>query len=27
MILAADADGKPILLHPDRVVPSGSTVR
>jgi methionine--tRNA ligase beta chain len=27
MILAVDADGKPILLHPDRVVPSGSTVR
>lgn len=27
MILAVDADGKPILLHPDRGVPSGSTVR
>lgn len=27
MILAVDADGKPILLHPDRVVPSGSTIR
>jgi len=27
MILAADADGKPILLHPDRQVPSGSIVR
>jgi methionine--tRNA ligase beta chain len=27
MILAADADGKPVLLHPDRQVPSGSIVR
>jgi methionine--tRNA ligase beta chain len=27
MILAVDVDGKPILLHPDKQVPSGSTVR
>lgn len=27
MILAADADGAPILLHPDRQVPPGSIVR
>jgi methionine--tRNA ligase beta chain len=27
MILAADADGKPVLLHPDSTVPSGSIVR
>lgn len=27
MILAADADGKPILLHPDREVPPGSAVK
>lgn len=27
MMLAADVDGKAILLHPDREVPSGSTVR
>jgi methionine--tRNA ligase beta chain len=27
MILAVDADGQPILLHPDRIVPSGSTIR
>jgi methionine--tRNA ligase beta chain len=27
MILAADADGVPILLHPDRQVPPGSIVR
>lgn len=27
MVLAVDVDGKPILLHPDRVVPSGSTIR
>jgi methionine--tRNA ligase beta chain len=27
MILAADADGKPVLLHPEREVPPGSIVR
>jgi methionyl-tRNA synthetase len=27
MMLAADVDGKAVLLHPDREVPSGSTVR
>jgi len=27
MILAADSDGAPILLHPDRQVPPGSIVR
>jgi methionine--tRNA ligase beta chain len=27
MILAVDADGKPILLHPDSTVPAGSVVR
>jgi hypothetical protein len=27
MILAVDADGQPILLHPDRIVPPGSTIR
>lgn len=27
MILAVDADGKPVLLHPDREVPSGSIVK
>jgi len=27
MILAADADGKPILLHPESKVPPGSIVR
>lgn len=27
MILAADDDGKPVLLHPVEKVPSGSTVR
>ena len=27
MILAADFDGKPVLLHPDREVPPGSIVR
>lgn len=27
MVLAAEADGKPILLHPDRPVPNGSRVR
>ena len=27
MILAADVDGKPVLLHPDREVPTGSIIR
>ena len=27
MILAADVEGKPVLLHPDRDVPPGSIVR
>ncbi len=27
MVLAADVDGKPVLLHPDREVPPGSKVR
>ncbi len=27
MMLAADVDGKAVLLHPDRAVPSGSVVR
>jgi methionyl-tRNA synthetase len=27
MMLAADVDGRAVLLHPDREVPSGSTVR
>lgn len=27
MMLAADVDGKAVLLHPDREVPSGSIVR
>lgn len=27
MILAADIEGKPVLLHPDREVPPGSIVR
>jgi methionine--tRNA ligase beta chain len=27
MMLAADVDGKAVLLHPDREVPSGSGVR
>lgn len=27
MILAVDVDGKPILLHPDKEVPAGSSVR
>ena len=27
MILAADADGKPVLLHPEKEVPPGSAVR
>jgi tRNA-binding EMAP/Myf-like protein len=27
MILAVDADGKPVLLLPDREVPAGSMVR
>ena len=27
MMLAADADGRPVLLHPDREVPPGSRVR
>jgi methionine--tRNA ligase beta chain len=27
MILAADAGGKPVLMHPDREVPPGSVVR
>ena len=27
MILAADVDGKAILLHPDKLVPSGAKIR
>jgi methionine--tRNA ligase beta chain len=27
MILAADNEGKPVLLHPDKEVPSGSIVK
>jgi len=27
MILAADVDGKPILLHPDKEIPPGSMIR
>ncbi len=27
MMLAADADGRPILLHPETVVPPGSVVK
>ena len=27
MILAADVEGKPVLLHPDRDVPPGSIVK
>ena len=27
MILAADVDGKPVLLHPKREVPAGSVVK
>ena len=27
MILAIDVDGKPVLLHPEREVPSGSVIR
>ncbi|MBI4095086.1 MAG: methionine--tRNA ligase subunit beta [Candidatus Liptonbacteria bacterium] len=27
MILAADADGHPVLLHPDREIPPGSIIR
>jgi len=27
MIIAADVEGKPVLLHPEKEVPSGSTVR
>lgn len=27
MILAADDNGRPILLHPDQEIPEGSTVR
>jgi len=27
MILAADSDGKPVLLHPDKEVPNGSIVK
>lgn len=27
MILAADVDGKPILLHPDKEIPAGSIIR
>lgn len=27
MILAADVDGEPILLHPDKDIPQGSIVR
>jgi methionine--tRNA ligase beta chain len=27
MILAVDVGGKPVILHPDREVPPGSTIR
>jgi methionine--tRNA ligase beta chain len=27
MILAADVEGKPVLLHPDKEVPPGSVIR
>lgn len=27
MILAADEDGKPVLLHPEKEIPPGSTIR
>ncbi len=27
MMLAADEDGKAVLLHPDKEIPAGSTVR
>ncbi len=27
MIIAADVDGRPILLHPEREIPAGSVVR
>ena len=27
MLLAADADGQPVLLHPDKDIPPGSIVR
>lgn len=27
MILAADVDGRPVLLHPDEEVPQGSMVK
>jgi methionine--tRNA ligase beta chain len=27
MILAADLDGKPVLLHPEREVPAGTIIR
>lgn len=27
MILAADTDGQPVLLHPEREIPPGSVVR
>jgi methionine--tRNA ligase beta chain len=27
MILAIDVEGKPVLLHPEREVPPGSTIR
>ena len=27
MILAANADGKPVLLHPEKEIPAGSIVR
>tara|TARA_Y100000310_G_scaffold268360_1_gene280940 strand:+ start:8313 stop:8636 length:324 start_codon:yes stop_codon:yes gene_type:complete len=27
MILAADADGEPVLLHPEKEVPAGSVVK
>lgn len=27
MMLAADEDGKPVLLHPDKEIPAGSIVR
>jgi methionine--tRNA ligase beta chain len=27
MILAVDVEGKPVIMHPDREVPPGSTIR
>lgn len=27
MILAADDEGRPVLLHPDKEIPAGSIVR